>query len=161
VRYFLLREIPTGGDGDFSIERFEEVYNSDLANNLGNLTSRIYSMINRYLDGVIPSGYKSDGSYAEVLLDKEIGEFRFNEALEQIFFRFDGINRYLEENSPWKLEKGSAKQAEVLWQAHDQLQFFAKQLACFLPETAEKIAACVTNGKVTLQPPLFPRLEKK
>jgi methionyl-tRNA synthetase len=159
VRYFLLREIPTSDDGDFSIERFEQVYNADLANNLGNLVTRVYSMINRYLDGKIPSGFESD--YAPVELGKEFSNFRLSTALAQILYRFGTLNAYLEQNAPWKLEKGSNKQAEILWNAHDNLQYYAKQLAIFLPETAEKIKQFVDGDKVVLQPPLFPRLEKK
>ena len=123
VRYYLLREIPMFSDGLFTPEQFVERYNTDLANDLGNLSHRSISMINKYFDGMIPE-YK--GCVTE--FDKDLEElsknaiekyfyhmdrFEINIAIEHLFSYVSKANKYIEDNKPWALAKDETKKAEL------------------------------------------------
>ena len=106
-RYYFMRECPFGGDGNFSDERFAEVYNADLANNLGNLYSRTLSMCVKYFDGRLdgsrrrrsrPPGAPDSTSSALVTTSAgSVGTFQYNVALQRIWLEvLDAANRYIE-----------------------------------------------------------------
>lgn len=159
LRYYLLREIPFGGDGDFSHQRFEAVYNSDLANDLGNLVQRVASMLERY------SGGKFDQHEVEPIagVDERLEELAFDKALETIFARIRAQNLFLEEKQPWTLAKtDQAGALKILSQVAAELIQIAEYLAPFLPDTSEKIRQTFTGGKVdTSVGILFPRIEEE
>lgn len=158
LRYFLLREITFGADGDFSMQRFHDVYHSDLANNLGNLVSRLATMLTKYNDATYQP--------AKVAYDFEIEDdmqgLAFHSALATLFSRLDGLNTAIEDNKPWELfKKDPAKTAEVLNSITAELLLVTQYLEPFLPETTKKIQKVFNkDGKVDAAVGiLFPRIE--
>ncbi|MDA1316939.1 MAG: methionine--tRNA ligase [bacterium] len=150
VRYYLLREIPTLGDGDYSDTRMRQLYDSDLANELGNLLSRVTTLAAQ--DGIDMS--KPTLTIEEVVLT-EINNFRLNEALEMIWVHIKIINAQINEAAPWKLSKEERKDKLIEWL--QRLHQIGLNLAPFMPETSEKIIKA-TTGKIQKISPLFPRL---
>jgi len=113
-RYFVTREMNVGQDSEFSLDLFLSRYNSDLANDLGNLVSRLLNMGGRYTDGKVPAAsvdeeperaLKSLWAETEKDLIPLFEEFQFHKGLERIFAFVTGINRYAETRAPWKLAK--------------------------------------------------------
>ena len=109
VRYYLLREIPSSDDGDFSYKKLEERYNGDLANNLGNLVSRVAKLIETKLEGelvfeerFLDDEVKRRVSEAGESCEKAINEFKLHEALAKIWELFAYANVYIDENKPWR-----------------------------------------------------------
>jgi methionyl-tRNA synthetase len=119
-RYFLLREVPFDGDGTFSWERYDERYNSDLANAWGNLASRTISMIERYRGGVIPAGRDdaldlagaADIASYHRALDGSQG-YLLHEALRAVWQMIFRANEFVDRQAPWKLAKDPSKDAEL------------------------------------------------
>ncbi len=149
VRYYLLREIPPAGDGDYSEKRMNEVYSSDLANELGNLVMRITTLAEKdRLD--IPS-YALQTMHYELLFNN----FEFNLILENIWKRIKTLNKQVDDFAPWK--KTSQERKEFLIRSLNEINQVGYDLQPFLPETAEKILKA-TMGKITKIIPLFPRL---
>ncbi len=157
VRYYLLRYIPSYNDGDFSTKKFEEVYQSDLANNLGNLVSRVASMINKYSDGI----YDLKKVQNDLGLEDLIDDFKFDKALEQIFSKLDSLNVAIEQFKPWEIAKTDLDSTkDFLSGVACEVIDLANELKAFLPETAEKILNVFKDGKVASDvQPLFPRLD--
>lgn len=147
VRYFLLREIPSTSDGDFSLAKLEARYNGDLANNLGNLVSRVAKLSETLKSSdpidpnIIEQLTKTQSAYHEA-----IKAFKLHEALGHLWELFTFANVYINERAPWKTGDASA----VASTAH-LIHQGAKLLEPFLPETARKILSG-TSG------PLFPKL---
>lgn len=149
-RYYFLRECPFPGDGDFSWHRFEEVYNSDLANNLGNLYSRVITLVTRNYDGKLPStaGLQPGVIYTEVDTETTVQQVQghvekcqYNQALQRIWQQIlDPANQYAEKKEPWKLVKTDKDAARpVLYDLVEQLRAVSILLKPFLPRTAETI----------------------
>jgi methionyl-tRNA synthetase len=153
-RYFLLREVPFGQDGDFSKTAMTARYNSELANDLGNLFSRTLTMIERYAGGVVPKlhpkGIKA-GDRKMVALAKslhrtvgnEMDRFAFHRALREIWTLVDLANRYVERNAPWDLAKEPKNRARldvVLYNLAETLRILAVHLFPFMPTTAQRMA---------------------
>jgi methionyl-tRNA synthetase len=155
LRYYLLREIPSTGDGDFSLERLARAYNADLADQLGNLLSRTVGMISRYYGGVVPNPGELEAAERRLVESGEQLYARIDTALEQ--FALDGAlgaiwdlvaiaNKYVVEVQPWALAKQRAdpateqRLATTLYALVETLRLVAHTLAAFLPATAEAIA---------------------
>jgi methionyl-tRNA synthetase len=149
-RYFFLRECPFPGDGEFSPERFVEVYNSELANNLGNLFSREMNLVWKNYEGVLTgtAGRTPDAIVPGLDLASFVAEVRghveacrYNQALQVVILNFlTPTNQYLEQNAPWKLVKTDKEAAKwVLFNAVQALRIAAILLKPFLPRGAETI----------------------
>ncbi len=147
LRYYLLREIPFGTDGEFTDERFVTLYNTDLANELGNLVQRVASMLTRYLGGTLPAVPPPShdvAPYHEAMLN-----LKLDKALEHVWLEIKGLNQFLEEEKPWEKAKAEPEELKrVLGHAVGDLAQISDLLTPFLPETAEKITQTFAGGKV-------------
>ena len=165
VRYFLLREIPPTEDGDFSFEKFEARYNSDLAGGLGNLVARVLALNPKSTpssDGV-PSRMTGQSPKFQTLLEQTrvdvstaLKSFQFSQALEAIWAVIHFCDKYIEEEKPWSFDpvQDKAKYQEVIGNLLFAIGEIANVLKPFLPETSEKIAKQLQQGKGES---LFPR----
>ncbi|MEA3245641.1 MAG: methionine--tRNA ligase, partial [Gemmatimonadota bacterium] len=160
-RYFLMREIPFDADGDYSAERFEAVYTSELANGLGNLASRVIAMIEKYRDGVVPRHPAPGASFPQSELDTQLLDdhrrafeymvsrldgsdgFRPHLALAELAGRVGRTNAYIQNSQPWNLAKAGAERAFfldlVLNRLARSLAWFAVHLAAFMPAKAQEL----------------------
>jgi methionyl-tRNA synthetase len=152
VRYFVLREIPPGADGDFTMERFIDRFDLDLANDLGNLVHRSLSMLKKYNDAKIPSPGPAEGPDDELreLALGVLGKVRdslekreTNTALENIWEVIRRANKYIEESAPWTLNKEgrSDRLNTVLYNILEMIRISSVMLTPFLPQTGAKIIA--------------------
>ncbi len=151
VRYFLMREVPFGVDGDFSHSAMVHRINSDLANDLGNLFSRALSMVIRYFDGAIPNpsslkeiDHRLQEVSVKVLaqIPQQMNDLSFNKALATIWEIVSASNKYVDETAPWSLakeEKDRSRLSTVLYQTVESLRIIALLLAPFMPSSSEKM----------------------
>jgi methionyl-tRNA synthetase len=167
-RYFLMREVPFDGDGNFSWERFEERYNADLANGIGNLASRTISMIERYCGGVVPRGDRNeiDEEDADDLeaYHESIGPkgFLLHDALKAVWQTISRANEYVDRQAPWKLAKdpgGRAALERTLATLVRQLMRQAVYIWPFMPGKAEELWSSL-GGPGSLRGMRFDQLEK-
>lgn len=159
VRYFLLREVPFSEDGDLSEEKLRVRYEGDLANGLGNLLSRITTLVEKNLDGVFPEGTKGFTAPGDEI-SPLIEQYKFHEALALVWQYVAWANKTVDENKLWELGKTDLpKFTEVSKQVIDVLEIIAKALAPFMPETSQKILTAVTAEKIVKSEPLFPKVE--
>jgi methionyl-tRNA synthetase len=182
TRYYLLSDIATGRDADFSNERLEQRYNTELANSLGNLLNRTLNMAKRYRSGVLK---KSDSPLAEFVQEKTkawdaaMEAFHVQTAIEALMEIVIRCNAYVEETAPWKLAKDPAqadKLDEVLYSLSESLRIVSILLLPILPEESNAMRAqlnwcgepTLPNTAWGLLPdahqlgdpvPLFPRIE--
>ena len=142
LRYFLLREIPFGQDGNFSEELLTDRLNNELANELGNLVNRTIVMIEKYNKGAVPKGEADKGLQEKLKLEKikeQMEKLELHHALSEVFAFVSACNQFINEKEPWKME-GEARD-NVLYSLADSLRIIAILLQPFIPETSEKINA--------------------
>lgn len=151
VRYFALREVPFGNDGNFSEELLISRTNSDLANVLGNLVNRTIGMANKYFDGIIENTEVCedvDNNLKKLALnlknkvDTCMDDLQISDALDNIFELFRACNKYIDDTMPWILAKDETKQDRlktVLYNLVESIRIGTVMLQAFLPSTAEKI----------------------
>lgn len=190
LRYFLLREVPFGLDGNFTNEALVERINSDLANDLGNLLSRSTAMLAKYFDGVLPEERETEAIDEELSelaaevykeVDGYLEKMQFSHALAAVWRLIRRANKYIDETEPWKLGKDESKAARlaaVLGNLCESLRVTAVLLNPFMPETSAKILASLgcptevglgdaafglfeTSEAIKATKPLFPRLDLK
>jgi len=156
-RYYFLRHIPSYNDGDFSWDAFENAYNNELANELGNAVQRTAVMIQKYQKGVVGAAPAAEHDSAPIA--ESLAQCRFDRALDEIWVQVRGLNQYIDEEKPWELAKTDPDHLrEVLAYQVGCLLEIAELLVPFLPETAEKIKATFASGTVQLQAStLFPK----
>jgi methionyl-tRNA synthetase len=189
-RYFLLREVPFDADGNFAWERFEDRYNSDLANAWGNLASRTISMIERYRGGIIPSGrdeWLDEHSRAGIAayhrgIDGSQG-YMLHDSLKAVWQMIFRANEFVDRQAPWKLAKDSANDAELdrtLGALVRELVLQCVLLAPFTPGKCENLWSMLgapgsvhdvtfesldsidpSGWKVAKSEPLFPKEQKR
>ena len=160
LRYYLLRYISPFSDGDFSEEKFIQVYNSDLANGLGNLTARVAKLCeNIDYTQMVSSNQTSEHFIADGPYTSALKEFKFPEALNFIWQQIAELDRYINEEKPWVLAKTDLDRLKsVLAHCVDRIQEIAILLKPFLPETSNKIINQFKGPKIVSTEPLFPRL---
>ncbi len=153
ARYLIARSFPTENDSDVGIERFKERYNADLANNLGNLVSRVAKLAEGCDFGVFENA-SIDNEFVKL-----IDQFKFDEALSWVFNEYiDKTNNFLNQETPWKLEKDNPKRKEILQNCIFNLQTVAVYLEPVMPEIAKRILEIFEGEIKALEKSLFPRI---
>jgi methionyl-tRNA synthetase len=182
LRFYLFREVSFGQDGSISTAGFEARYETELANDYGNLASRVLAMVERYRVGVVPAEVPVDAVLAEdfdgvlprfsELLDRA----ELSQALEEAWKLVRRLNRYVEETRPWELAKDEAdpeRLDEVLYSLVEGLRVTTLMLVPYLPRTSAQLLAALGEGSLELAelgsrpggqavervPPLFPKIE--
>lgn len=152
-RYFFAKHIPTLDDGDFTWEKFENAYNGELSNDLGNLISRVAGMVTRYQSGVIGEAPKGDHDMKPYY--DAMNTLQFSRAMEEVWVTVRALNKYIEVVKPWQIAKAREKDpeaeshlAEVLNHAVGTLLQIGEQLTPFLPHTAEVIQKTFGTGVI-------------
>ena len=151
VRYYALSEMPYANDGSITYENIINRFNTDLANNLGNLVNRTVAMTKKYFDGVIPAPCGDEGVDSELksvvstsitkfceLMD----DFRISEAAEAVFDMLSRANKYIDETTPWTLAKDESLKGRlgtVLYNLLEVIRIGAVLLTPFIPATCEEI----------------------
>jgi len=184
VRYYLMREMVLGQDASFTIESFIKRYNSDLANDFGNLLSRISNLLKKFFDSRIPQDeddsaegldVKSKAVETVAIVWEKIEVMRVNEAIEIILQFVRSINKYIETKAPWKLAKEEPEIAgKVLFTAAEALRVSAILLSPIMPNRTQTVLETLgaaesgldwgglTSGiEIKLHDPLFPRINIK
>ena len=163
LRFYLLREVGFGSDGEVSPEGFEGRYNSELANEYGNLASRTLAMIERYRDGVVP-----DAEPAPALVDEfdglteavraRLDQVELTPALDEIWRRIKFLNRYVTQEQPWQLAKDEGEAAhldQVLYALAEGLRVVSVLVHPFLPESAERLLEALGRPELSLEQARF------
>ena len=173
VRYFLMREVAFGQDGDVSEEKLKARYTGDLSNGLGNLVSRVSNMVEKYEQGSLPDILTVEEAFADMYPDIGentpiwtnelgllIGGFKFHEALAKIWELVAWCNAYIDQQKPWALVKTEpAKVTDMLNKLGRLLLVIAQALAPFMPEAAERIRQMFEGSEITKINDLFPKVE--
>ncbi len=150
-RFYFMREFSFGYDGNFSRETMTGRYNSELANDLGNLVSRVLAMGHKYRGGVVPEPGPEEGTDAALKqaaaeafegMDLQLERLAFNEALQAVWSFLRVANRYVDENAPWDLNKDPEKAGRldtVLYNLLESLRVSALLMLPFIPESAARV----------------------
>ena len=169
IRYYMLAKVSPFEDGDFSESKLVEAYNADLAKGLGNLVSRVLTMVQNYCGGRVPEIDKDRETHvlrtgkdiynwkkAWVDSDKAMSGFRFNDALSAVWRFLGEADKYIDSQKPWELVK-QEKKSELNWVLYgllDALYQVAWQIYPFLPETSLKIARALNIEKLLVENPV-------
>ncbi|MFA6918624.1 MAG: methionine--tRNA ligase [Patescibacteria group bacterium] len=153
TRFMLLSQFPFGQDGDVKVGNFVIQYNSDLANGVGNLTSRVLTMAEKYFDGIVP---EKDSELAEPVkniwseYEKAMTSFEVDKAIEAIK-KLNGLcDAYVEENKPWQLAKDDKeKLSKVIYNLLEALRHLGVMLYPIMPQTSQKILQSLGKGDFT------------
>jgi methionyl-tRNA synthetase len=158
LRLYLVKEIPYGGDGDFSWERFEERYNVDLANNLGNLVNRLAAMTDRYRGGRLTASGATAGRLADTV-EQAVTDYRrameglaLHEAAAAAFRIVDAANVFIAETAPWALARDPAQAdrlTQVLYDVSEAVRLAATLLVPIIPRSAGQILGRLGLGEDT------------
>lgn len=157
-RYFMLRHIPSYGDGDFTWQRFHDAYNNELANELGNLVQRIIAMSVKYLKGDvsnIPPAEHDISSYTEALAN-----CRFDQAIEEAWAQVRSLNQYIDEEKPWIIAKSGDVDHinEIMGYLLSSLNEIAELLFPFMPTSCNKIKQAINQDRIIINDQtLFPK----
>ena len=166
LRYFLLREVAFGQDGSFSFDAVVQRYNSDLANDLGNLSSRTLTMINRYFGGSVPypsplvakrdadDAIREQAQHTMAEFNQLFDDYQFNRALECAWTLVASVNKYLVEQEPWIVaekegEENKARLATILYTAAEALRIVTALAYPVLPDSAAKIWVQLGLGDIS------------
>jgi len=186
LRFYCFREVSFGQDGSISTAGFESRYETELANDFGNLASRVLAMVDRYRDGVVPADAEVDPDLAdgegglggvEILASGLLDRTEISRALEVCWSAVRRLNRYVEEQKPWELAKDPERAADldrVLYNLVEGLRVVTLLLHAYIPrssdtllealgEDSREIASFGSRGggqSVERIPPLFPKLEE-
>ncbi len=186
-RYYMLREMPTDSDAEFSLEGLETRYNGDLANDLGNLVHRTLSMMQRYFDGRIPAGARLDEPLAHLfqqqvaVVEEAYEAVDFPRGLREAWEIIGAINRYYDEQAPWSLVKAgnSERAGQVLYAGLEAVRILSVLVEPVMPQVAREIARQLQLSELPMwqsaselnalpvghslgEPrPIFPRLQAK
>lgn len=152
LRYYLIREMPLGNDSIFSYERFIDKYNTDLANDFGNLVSRTIAMINKYFEGTVTKPSKNyfpyDSELEELLaqtIDKYnncFSNFRFQNGLNEVWNLISRTNKYIDETAPWALAKDESQKEAlncVMYHLYESIRNVCIMVSPVMPNASEKI----------------------
>ena len=170
LRYFLFREVPFGQDGDFSFDSLKQRYNADLANDLGNLFSRILNLSNKYLGKEMPEKPENSILFDKLspgtaYIDEKINNLQFGDALNKVWEAVSLLNKEVDSQKPWALAKTDLEKAKFflkdsIW----CLRLIAGWIYPFMPNTSAQMQMYLGIGKIKSDnpenhklPPLFPR----
>jgi methionyl-tRNA synthetase len=150
LRYYCLAKISPFSDGDFSEEKLKEAYNSDLANGLGNLVSRVAKLCENNTVTITEKPLSLDPA-----VENALHEFKFNVAIELLWSQIAKVDKRLNDTKPWKMSQKEAQ--EILIELVQEIRVIAYNLKPFLPKTSESILALFI-GEIKSKTPLFPRI---
>ena len=182
VRFYLMKEMVLGQDSNFSIESFVKCYNNDLANDFGNLLSRVSNLINKFYNGILVEGedLSEDGKIVKgcaiETIDKVsmlMDEMKIDDAIDSVFLLIKNVNKFLEATVPWKVVKTDLKKGgALLFTAAESLRIIALLLAPIMPNRTTLVletlntknreiywGGLVIGSKIKTHKPLFPRIE--
>jgi len=175
-RYFLLRDVPFGLDGNFSEDAIVKRFNGDLANDLGNLVYRTLTMIEKYYQGNIPEGAAALDEQGKKIEEKlkllpvavaarlnAGSDFNFNAALSNVWELINMANKYVEDIKPWNLAKTNKPEAlkAFISLLVKVIRRVSGELSLFMPQTAALIEEQFGDHAVKKGKPLFPRIDTK
>ena len=174
-RYFLLRDVPFGLDGNFSEDAIIKRFNADLANDLGNLLYRTLTMIEKYFEGKIPQKITRPKAQQANLINTKLerldcgirdnlkasGDFNFSAALEAIWEVVNLANKYVEDTKPWNLakEKKSEELEDFILVLVNVIRGVERAVSSFMPQAAESLRNQIGKDTINKGKPLFPRIE--
>ena len=158
LRYYVLREVGFGADGEVSPEGFETRYTTELANEYGNLASRTLAMIGRYRDGVVPKASPPEELTADFeglveVVRERIDEVELTAALDEIWQRIKRLNRYVQDEEPWQLSKHEEqvdRLDQVLFTLAEGLRVVSVLLHPFMPGSTERLLAALGQEDLSL-----------
>jgi methionyl-tRNA synthetase len=159
LRFYLLRDVSFGADGEVSPEGFETRYTTELANEYGNLASRTLAMIDRYRDGAVPDAPPSEvlaGEFEGVVeaVRDALDRVEITVALDEIWRRIKLLNRYVQDEQPWQLSRDEAQSErldEILYGLAEGLRVVSVLLHPFMPTSAERLLEALGRPDLSLE----------